>query len=411
MSSEGSTARSRTFRLGLNYWPARTAMGWWQSFEGAEVRDDFARISAAGFDSVRLFLTWEHFQPRPDQVDSQALARLVSTLDLAHEAGLVVMPTLFTGHMSGVNWIPGWALGGGARDERFRVVSEGRVRSAGLRNWYADPEIARAQAKLATVVAHSLAEHPALWAWDLGNENSNCVIPPTKAHAQDWLRRMSDAIRENDPGARITLGIHMEDLEQDRNLGPTEAAEVCDFLTMHGYPGYAAWARGPTDEDLLPFLAQLTAWLGDGAEVVFSEFGLPTLRSGDAESQRVRAACSTALVEEQVASDYVERALAALYQCGCSGAMLWCHADYVPATWQTPPLDCAVHERFFGQWRADGSPKPALAKVEAFAKRRPLPPAPRAASTWLDIDPEAFYANGVSDLPRLYQRYLEAMGS
>ena len=68
----------------------------------------------------------------------------------------------------------------------------------------------------------------------------------------------------------------MEDLSRTGNLGPREAAEVCDFLTMHGYPGYATWADGPTDERLLPFLAQITRWLGGGAEVLFSEFGVPT---------------------------------------------------------------------------------------------------------------------------------------
>ena len=77
------------------------------------------------------------------------LDRLVTVADLAGRAGLAILPTLFTGHMSGVNWIPGWALGGSDRDDRFRVVSGGRVSSAGLRNWYSDEEIGSAQALLA----------------------------------------------------------------------------------------------------------------------------------------------------------------------------------------------------------------------------------------------------------------------
>ena len=87
---------------------------------------------------------------------------------------------------------------------------------------------------------------------------------------------MTDSIRGADSDALVTLGLHMEDLEQDRNLGPSEAAEVCDFLQMHGYPGYASWADGPTDERVLPFLARLTRWLGGGADVLFAEFGVPT---------------------------------------------------------------------------------------------------------------------------------------
>ena len=39
------------------------------------------------------------------------LERLVAVADLAGGFGLELIPTLFTGHMSGVNWIPAWALG------------------------------------------------------------------------------------------------------------------------------------------------------------------------------------------------------------------------------------------------------------------------------------------------------------
>jgi endo-1,4-beta-mannosidase len=392
------------FRVGINYWPARTAMGWWSSFDAEEVEADFARLAASGFDSVRLFLTWEHFQPRPDQISSRRVRQLLTTLELAAGAGLCVMPTLFTGHMSGANFIPAWALGGAAADRRFRVVAAGREVEGGIANWYVDPRVAGAQARLARELAAAVAGHPALWAWDLGNEGSNCVVPPSRAHARAWLRRLCDAIHEGDAAALITIGLHMEDLEQDRNLGPAEAAQVCDFLTMHGYPGYAAWSRGPTDEALLPFLAEVTRWLGGGAPVLFSEFGLPTYRDGYPTQDR--EASATPLVEEQAAADYVERALTALLDCGCTGAMLWCHADYVPAAWRSPPLDSAIHERSFGQWRADGSRKPALAVVEAFAERGVAVRAASSEAPWIDIEPRDFYASPESGLPRLYQRYL-----
>jgi endo-1,4-beta-mannosidase len=379
-------------------------MGWWSAYESTEVAADFGRIAAAGFDSVRIFLTWEDFQPTPARVDTKMVERLVSTLELASAAGLAVMPTLFTGHMSGVNWIPTWALGDDAGDPRFRVVSGGRVVSSRLASWYTDGSIVRAQMVLAHEVAGALAGHGALLAWDLGNENSNCVVPPNKLHAHDWLMRMADAIRGADGDARITLGLHMEDLEQDRNLGPREAAAVCDFLTMHGYPGYAAWADGPTDARILPFLARVTRWLGDGADVLFSEFGVPTHRGDGVAS----VGSGPALVDEQTAASYIERGLHALRECGCTGAMLWCHADYAPAIWGQPPLDVARHERSFGLWRADGSPKPAIDAVHAFAKSTTLVREPIADSAWLDIDAADFYR--ASELPRLYGRYCEAIG-
>ena len=177
------------FRVGVNYWPARTAMSWWSRFDREEVAADFARIAACGLDSVRVFLTWEDFQPTPNRVDRAMLERLVAVADLAGDLGLALIPTLFTGHMSGVNWIPAWALGGSLGDRRFRVVSRGDVARPGLRNWYTDAEVGSAQALLAAQAAGALAGHEAVWAWDLGNENSNCVTPPTRASARTWLAR------------------------------------------------------------------------------------------------------------------------------------------------------------------------------------------------------------------------------
>jgi endo-1,4-beta-mannosidase len=384
------------FRVGVNYWPARTAMRWWSEFDRAEVERDFTQIAGAGFDSVRIFLTWEDFQPVPDEVDRAMLQRLVAVADVAGGLGLALVPTLFTGHMSGVNWIPPWALGGSDGDRRFRVVSGGGVVAAGLRNWYTDPVVTDAQALLASEAASALAGHDALLAWDLGNENSNCVIPPSRASARAWLARMTSAIREADETARVTIGLHMEDLEQDRLLGPREAAEACDFLTMHGYPIYAIWADGPTDDRLLPFLARVTRWLGNGSDILFSEFGLPTYRAGDRPG-------SPLLVSEEAAAAYTARALAALHDCGAVGAMLWCFSDYDSALWESPPLDLAVHERAFGLWRADGSPKPAVDAVKAFAGGERSTHA--ADDPWTDLDREEFYLDPSRHLPRLYRRY------
>ena len=172
------------FRLGINYWPSRTAMGWWQDFDAAETAGDLELMAERGFDAVRFFLTWEVFQPAPDRVDTAMLDRLVTVADLAERAGMAIMPTLFTGHMSGLNLVPDWALGGSDRDPRFRVLAGGRLSDGPLRNWYTDPAVREAQAWLAGQAAAALAGHPALWAWDLGNENSNCVRPPDRSSRQ-----------------------------------------------------------------------------------------------------------------------------------------------------------------------------------------------------------------------------------
>lgn len=385
------------FRLGVNYWPAEHAMDWLAAYDPLATRRDFARARAAGLDCVRVFVRWADVQPAEDRIDPAVLARLVDAADGAAEAGVDLIVTLFVGHMSGVNWAPEWAAGGPDGDRRFRVVTNGSRPTAtpGLRNWYSDPAVGAAQERLAASVASALAGHPAVWMWDLGNENSNCTIPPDTTAGTAWLERMSGAIRAADPGRPITVGLHMEDLEDDRRLGPAEAAQFCDVVSMHGYPAYCSWADGPVDDRLLPFLARLTRWLAGDATVLFEEFGLPTGSSPETGAGR--------LVDEEEAAAYTGRALDGLRRAGCLGALLWCFADYVPALHGRPPFDEALHERSFGLWRADGSPKPAVAEITRRAGRsRERQP---ASLPWLDVTKQEFLADRSRQLPRLYERY------
>ncbi len=70
-------------------------------------------------------------------------------------------------------------------------------------------------------------------------------------------------------------------------------------------------------------------------------------------------------------------------------------------SWNDPPLDAATWERWFGLWRVDGSPKPAVAEVTSFENLRQ---APRPDVPWIDIDQEEFSTRPHEHLRRLYRR-------
>ena len=385
--------------LGVNYWPAAQAMEWLRVYDPAITRRDFARARAAGFDTIRVFLRWEDAQPTADTFDAAVLRRLVDAADAAVETHARLLVTLFTGHMSGVNWIPAWAVGGTSGDPRFRIVSGGTAVPArvGLRNWYGDSAVVDAQERLAIATADALAGHPGVWGWDLGNENSNCTIPPDAASAEAWLERMSAALRRSDPGRPITIGLHMEDLENDRVIGPAEAARWCDVVSMHGYPIYAGWADGPMDDQLAPFLAEVTRWLASGAPVLFEEFGLPTAPPDVLQE---------GLFDEGAVAVYTGRVLDGLRVAGCVGAFLWCFSDYVSDLSTAPPFDDAPHELGFGLWRADGSAKAAVSEVTSRAGAVCLTPG--NAGAWLDTDAAAFADDRRRHLRRLYGRFRAA---
>jgi endo-1,4-beta-mannosidase len=407
-------APSSRFRVGINYWPPELAMYWWKHFDENLVKRDFARIRAAGFDSIRMFLLWEDFQPASERVSKRALSHLVRVANAAHSNGLDLIPTLFTGHMSGVNWLPRWAIDSDRAPDpassaaRFRIVADDHVVSGSPKNWFLDEDVACAQARLATAAARALEGHPALWAWDLGNENSNCCIPPTRDAAVEWLDRVSTGIRAADSRVPITLGLHMEDLIEDRRLGPREAARFCDFLCMHGYPIYADFAESPTDARILPFLGLVTRWLG-GRDVLFAEFGAPVFPAEVPDADRTPSvAPAIPLLEGEKAAAFTRRAVGILHEFGFLGAMLWCYADYAKTLWGRPPLDEAAHERWFGLWSAGGSPKPAVDEIHRF---QGLPRAPqRRDLDWIDVDADEFYKLPRHHLSRLYRRFCDRLG-
>ncbi len=402
------------FVLGINYWPISSAMGWWKRFPPEEVERDFARIRSAGLEIVRIFLLWEDFQPAPQEISEGALHRLQTTAHIASAHGLKLLITLFTGHMSGANWLPAWALssrsGAGANaSQRFPTISQGRVGDALPRNWYTDEEVQRAQEVLAERVGEELKDHPAVWAWDLGNENSNVCVPPSRELGLRWLKRMAGALRRAGARQPLTLGLHMEDLEEDRRLGPAEAAPVCDFLSMHGYPVYVSWADGPKDPWVLPFLGMITHWLGGGKPVLFEEFGAPTRLPSEVPTESL----PVPLLTEEEAAGLIAQALTLLRRFGMVGALLWCYGDYDPALRHDPPFDRAPHELRFGLWRADGSEKPAVGVVRRFAQTpsRNREPEGGPDTGWIDIPPERFYTDPRAHLVRLYRRFRERFSS
>lgn len=391
---------SEPFPLGINYWPARTAMRWWSEFKRDEVARDFERIRESGCTCVRVFLLWEDFQPAIDQISGRHVDLLRVVTQLATSMDLLLIVTLFTGHMSGANWIPGWAVRPSNGSGRFPTIVGGDIVRAQPRDWYGDEAILEAQALLAQTVAAALVDQRSVWCYDLGNENSNCWVPRDDAAGDAWLARLAGALRSTDPERPITLGMHMEDLEENRHIGPASAARHCDFLCMHGYPMYASWAATPDDAYLLPFLADITRWLGQ-KDVLFEEFGAPTFDESDPLPPGVPA------LSEADAALFTDASLNLLRAHGTIGALVWDYSDYDRSIWRMPPLDSAPHERRFGVWHADGSPKPACDVLSAHAGQARV--TTTLDNSWIDVDRAHYYDRPKENLVTLYKRFRGAL--
>ncbi len=397
MPQSGEERRMSRFLLGINYWPRRSAMYAWERFDLGEIREDAARIAELGLDVVRFFLLWEVFQPSRERMDTAALARFERVMTAFGDCGLRAMPTLFCGHMSGVNWLPRWVLDPAVPHGRFRTISGGNVSPYGAGDLYADPRLLAAQVLFAREAAACVRDHPALFAWDLGNEFSNVREPAAPADAAAWSLRLSETLHEAS-NVPVTGGMHGEDLERDRRIRPSSIAVPWAFATMHGYSVYSKFSRGRLDANVVPFLSQVQESCS-GKRVLFSEYGNPTCpASGAVAGKPSDFECLSEAEMAQYAYAVTDR----LHARGALGAFWWCWADYDAALAKLPPFDLAPHELTFGIVRSDGSYKPvadALARLAA-EQRDVVEPQPPIVT-----DEAAYYASLPNGIGRLYEEY------
>jgi endo-1,4-beta-mannosidase len=391
------------FIVGINYWPRDRGTAWWREFDSSAVERDFSLLSEYRFDIVRIFLLWEEFQPKQSGISTEALNRLVEAAEIAGEMRLELLPTFFTGHMMGINWLPPWMLVGGEGVEKFPVFSQGGVQKAAIRNYYAEREIWEAQKLLIREVTSALQGHPAIWGWDLGNEPSNIVWPPSKDMGRAWVEEMVTELKRRDEVLPVTLGFHQEDLEEDRFLGPDEVARFCDLVSIHISPRHTQWSDGPLDAKVPLFLGLMTRWLAD-KDIIVGGLGLPTdplhglLADSDGE-----ALGAVRLTSEEEQAQYLRDALELLRNHGFAGAMARCFSDYDPSLWSKPPFDRRVHERFFGLFRWDGSPKPAANVMQQLSREGKEGDDPFR----IDLNRQEFWTAPREHLSRIYGHFKE----
>ncbi len=409
---------SDPFILGVNYWPRRKAMYWWNDFDAGEVREEFAVIREIGLNVVRLFLLWDDWQPTPDTVSTECLKNLITVADIAAENGLKLDVTFFTGHMSGPNWSPGWLLDPngvfptGERDWLRQVVSGGEiVQSGGYRNPFHDPIALDAERLLLRTVVGELKDHPGIWMWNLGNEADLFAWPENAAAGRAWVHEMVQLIKGIDPKHPVTIGLHAASLVKDNGLRINDIYAETDVAVMHSYPMYAeGWSREPLDTDFVPYTCALVSALC-GKPTLMEEFGGCTVAKGEASQVWKWTAYGLPkeqfMASEEALAEYLKAVLPKLVEVGATGAMTWCYADYIPELWNKPPCLESKHERFFGLVRPDGTLKPHAQVIKDFAATKPMvKPAQRTVK--LDITPEEYYESPVQHAVRLYhQQYLK----
>lgn len=402
----------KNFLLGVNYWPIRKGVYWWKDFHGKEVREEFSELRGIFARAVRFFLLWEDFQPGPGRVALDLLKALDEVFDAAKRYQLQLIPTLFVGHMSGINWIPLWLLDQESRREKpvseevtppspFPVYARGSPTEGRVRNFFAEGDLLEHQLFFLRTVVPRYSSHPSLLAWDLGNKPGNLGIPATGEEIQGWIKILTEETERLDPIHEVLLGLHQKDLEELTPFSPELPGKVHGTVCMHGYPFCTCWLSDSLDPCYLPFLLHLAGELS-GKGVLMEELGLPvnpSLKQGEGspfpatestggpgqaeEAQKGSAQAaesSTKLLEvsaeypifsQREGERFYAAALRGLHEHGAKGALAWCFADFHHSLWDKPPLLQSPHERFFGLFQEDGTLKGTGKAFREFARSCP----------------------------------------
>ncbi|MGE5571826.1 MAG: cellulase family glycosylhydrolase [Bacteroidota bacterium] len=347
------------FTCGVNYWPRETGVHMWKEWNASSIEAEFRQMAELSLNACRIFLLWQDFQPHPETVSEEAMARFDELVKIARRHGVRLIPTFFTGHMSGENWDVPWR-----RD----------------RNPYTDPGMLRAQVRLVGEFARRYRDEHAILFWDLANEPDVFATPPSVDAAWLWARVLYREIKAHDPTHQVTLGTHAWSLFTPGPFRLRDVAEVSDFLCMHPYPSYTQLCPEPLDSvrssHFVPFACRLTEGLG-GKRVLLEEFGSTTqMDAEDVEARFFSAALHSALAN------------------GATGALAWCFGDF--RRQDRLPYDSTPYEVGFGITAADGRVKAkgevlaSFARTVRAARMGELEPAPARAAIAI---PRRYYDN------------------
>ncbi len=398
--------RQDIFTLGVNYWPRKKAMYWWKDFERAEVEEEFAEIAALKLQVVRIFLLWEDFQPKADRVSKSALADLGTVLDVAHAVGIKVMPTFFTGHMSGINWWPSWALANKDDPKGMLRMSKGKYTTRLGRDPYSDPFMLRAELQLVAAVCERFGTHPAVFSWNFSNEPDLFYVPMDYTAGSVWSQALA-AVAHQYSNVPVSAGLHLPTLTSYNGFRPDRLAISNDFLSMHAYSIYYHLTEldDPLNSDVVPLACLVTEALG-GKHVLFEEFGYASSEHGDVSEHRmVRRGSGERrqyFADDASGGRFYQEVLAKLVRCGALGAFGWMFSDYDPVLWDKPPFDTHVHERFFGLTRYDGSVKPSGVAMRSLAEQVVEKGVPGRTVGPLKLDANVWYRDPGGSFDRLF---------
>jgi hypothetical protein len=392
---------------GVTYWPAEVGPYMWHEFDVERTRRDLHRIRAAGFAVVRVPLAWDAFVPSPRQVSRYRLRDLDSLLQIAQAEALQVVPVLFAQSFGDCVMLPRYAV---ARDRPWpgvRVVSDGVVERGGPRDVWADPLMLEVESMWLEEMLRAFSNHPALLAWDLGNDPATTCRPLRTAQMAAWVEMMGTRVRATQDPCWLTLGA--ADVLTARGVRLHTVAPHVDALGMLVLPQDTPLRGDALDVARVLFVLRMAQRLAMPAADSGAAPPLVAVTGISARPVSAEAGAATAgaapepadmhVVEPAAAEDAVRHTgalLERLPESGVGGALAAAWCDLGPRALEAPPFDRNPWLGRLGVASASGELKPhgevwsSLGRREiALQAPAPWPAAPFDVASWYENAPDA----------------------
>jgi hypothetical protein len=379
--------------LGIGYLPTRTGPRFWQRFDAAEIRDDFAHIVELGLDAVRIPLFWHLFQPGVERVEPRMLDRFGDFLQLADDYGLKVMAGLWAGFWDGALWWPDWGINPAPLPPHWPLLVNDRWITWGrLRHPFTDERMLAARDLLIRELVAFYADHPALLGWEPLPGFGRLSAAADRDATRRWLDEVVESLAETSPERKAAFLIAFDALENRDAVGPGTIIEA------GGQPGLSL-ATFASDRRHLPLSLRWIRFAVELANALAGEpiplylAGLPTAEPGE----RSVARDGVFYASEEDAAEHLAGVIAIARQAQSPALWLWRWADIPEEQWQAPPYDRPNWRRSTGLLRADGNEKKLVQALTAEADVPDFTP--------FEIDLDAYHSDPYQYLNALWKEF------
>lgn len=352
---DGMDLHNESYLLGCNYWASHAGTHMWRQWDEGVVEKDFAQLAEMGITTLRVFPIWSDFQPvsmlhagggmdyemvhdenfidnplNPEQlINPECFAHFDRLLEMAQSHGMRLIVGLITGWMSGRQFYP--------------PMLEGK-------NLLTDPAAMYLELKFIDYFVTRYKQHPAIIAWNPGNECNTLGNVNSHEQAWLWLSSIVNAIRKNDSSRPVIAGMH--GLTATGIWRIADVADCCDYLTTHPYPLFTPHC----DHD---FLTSMRSVLHSTTESLFyADLGNKPCIVEEIGS------LSPMLGDQDTVALYAKNVLFSTWAHGINGLLWWCaydqlSLDHAPYQW----WGC---ERELGLIQENGMPKKLTDSIRQF---------------------------------------------